>query len=148
MRKPQHRRVPGWVRRTRHQSESGNEAKERLWLWLKVQFPNLWVAEHRFHPARKWRWDFACPSQKIALELEGLVSGAVVGRHQTPPGYEKDCIKYNEGILQGWRLIRVTYAMLRSGVAYDFIERAMQELSSKGGESCQQRNPTKSEHAT
>lgn len=29
------------------------------------------VAEHRFHPFREWRFDYAIPELKIALEVEG-----------------------------------------------------------------------------
>lgn len=32
------------------------------------------VAEYRFHPFREWRFDYAIPELKIALEVEGGTS--------------------------------------------------------------------------
>ena len=58
------------------------------------------VREHRFHPTRKWRWDFAFPSQKLAIEIDGR------GRHQTITGARSDCEKQNEAVRMGWRVLR------------------------------------------
>lgn len=56
--------------------------------------------EYRFHPTRKWRFDFAIPELKLAVEIEGR------GRHQTVDGFRKDCEKYNAALLLGWRVLR------------------------------------------
>ena len=58
------------------------------------------VAEHRFHPPRLWRFDFAFPAAKLAVEIEGR------GRHQTVVGVRNDCEKYNTALLDGWRVLR------------------------------------------
>jgi very-short-patch-repair endonuclease len=58
------------------------------------------VREHRFHPSRKWRFDFAWPSIKLAVELDGR------GRHQTVKGARDDCAKHNAAVLLGWRVLR------------------------------------------
>ena len=64
------------------------------------------VAEHRFHRERKWRFDWAFPSDLIALEVEG---GAFTrGRHTRGLGFVKDMEKYNAAVLAGWRVFRVT----------------------------------------
>lgn len=61
--------------------------------------------EHRFHPARKWRIDYAIIPHKIAIEVEG---GAYTnGRHTRPMGFVNDMEKYNALTVHGWRLIRV-----------------------------------------
>lgn len=62
------------------------------------------VRELAFHPERKWRFDFAWPDAKLALELEGM------GRHQRFLGYQEDCAKYNAAVLLGWRVLRVMSA--------------------------------------
>jgi hypothetical protein len=63
------------------------------------------VEEHRFHPTRKWRFDFAWPIAKVALEVEG---GAFTrGRHVRPSGFIADCEKYSEAALLGWTVLRV-----------------------------------------
>ncbi|MCB5206098.1 hypothetical protein [Methylovorus mays] len=58
-----------------------------------------WVTEHVFHPTREWRFDFARPDIKLAIEVEGgTLSG---GRHTRGAGYEADCYKYNEAARLG-----------------------------------------------
>jgi len=58
------------------------------------------VREHRFHPVRKWRLDFAFPSAKLGIEIDGR------GRHQTVNGVRRDCEKHNTALLLGWRILR------------------------------------------
>ena len=46
--------------------------------------------EYRFHPFRKWRFDFAWPEQKVAVEMEG---GVFIGGAHTRGGhYQSDPI--------------------------------------------------------
>jgi very-short-patch-repair endonuclease len=66
--------------------------------------------EYKFHPTREYRFDFAWPKQKIAVEVEGGTYNG--GRHVTPSGYEKDCEKYNDAAFYGWKVIRVTSKMI------------------------------------
>lgn len=63
-----------------------------------------WVAEYKFHPDRKWRFDYANPDIKIAVEKEGGVW--LVGRHNRGKGFLNDMEKYNEAILLGWKVLR------------------------------------------
>jgi hypothetical protein len=68
------------------------------------------LPEYQFVPERQWRFDYAWPAYKIALELEGgLYTG---GRHVRGTGYENDLMKYNEAALQGWKLIRFSWAQI------------------------------------
>ena len=73
---------------------------------------------------RKWRFDRAWPEQRIAVEIEGLMTGAG-GRHQRPAGFAVDCQKYNEAALLGWLVLRVTPAQIRDGYALRTLERAL-----------------------
>lgn len=57
--------------------------------------------EFRFHPKRKWRFDFAWPDLKLALECQGL------GRHQRVKGYRDDCEKKAAAIALGWSVLEV-----------------------------------------
>ena len=68
------------------------------------------VQEYRFHPVRRWRFDFAFPEHKVAVEIEGGTFAK--SRHTTGTGYEKDCEKYNSAILNGWRVFRFTGKMI------------------------------------
>ena len=84
-------------------------------------------AEYRFHPVRRWRIDFAIPDKKIAIECEGgHWSG---GRHTRGAGFEADILKYNALALAGWRLLRFTGALIKSGEALRTVEMAL-EMSS------------------
>ena len=63
--------------------------------------------EFRFMEERKFRFDIAIPSKKIAIEYEGLNVGSN-SRHTTNHGYSNDCIKYNHAITYGWKVLRFT----------------------------------------
>lgn len=63
-----------------------------------------WKEEFRFHPTRKWRFDFAHEELKIAIEIEGAVW--VRGRHTRGKGYLADMEKYNTAQSMGWRVFR------------------------------------------
>ena len=76
-------------------------------------------AEYKFHPTRKWRFDFAWPGLKLAVEVDGGTWAG--GRHSRGQGYEDDCVKLNEAVLAGWRVLRVTPAMIHDGRAVDAI---------------------------
>lgn len=77
--------------------------------------------EYKFHPHRKWRFDFAYPQFKIAIEQEGGVWTG--GRHTRSKGFLNDMEKYNEAAILGWRLLRITPQMITDGTAIDLIER-------------------------
>jgi very-short-patch-repair endonuclease len=60
--------------------------------------------EVRFHPVRRWRFDYAWPDQRIALEIDGGVW--VGGRHSGGAGQVKDMEKMNHAAALGWRVFR------------------------------------------
>lgn len=64
------------------------------------------VKEFKFHPTRRWRFDYAIPEHKIAVEVEGGVW--TNGRHTRPQGFLGDIEKYNTATLMGWRVFRTT----------------------------------------
>lgn len=65
------------------------------------------VKEYKFHPIRRWRFDFAIPEKKIAIEYEGVFGGGK-SRHTTVTGYTADTEKYNEAVKLGWKVLRYT----------------------------------------
>jgi very-short-patch-repair endonuclease len=81
-------------------------------LWERFGGKDVPVTEHRFHPPRLFRFDFAWPDKKAAVEIEGGLYGK--GRHTTVGGFNKDCEKYNLAVLDGWRVLRFTEKMLTS----------------------------------
>ena len=63
--------------------------------------------EYRFHPPRRWRFDFAWPAQKVAVEIEGILYQDGGSRHQRGAGFVADCEKYEAALLLGWRVYRI-----------------------------------------
>lgn len=78
---------------------SAEQAFEEAWKAVEPDGADT-TREHLFHPTRRWRFDFAWPSQKLAVEIDGR------GRHQTIVGVRADCEKMNEAIRLGWRVLR------------------------------------------
>lgn len=81
------------------------------------------VAEYRFDDRRRWRFDLAWPDRHVALEVEG--GTWVAGRHTRGRGYEADLEKYNRALELGWRVFRVTPAMVEDGRAIELMERVL-----------------------
>lgn len=98
--------------------------EESLVLQMQALKIKGWIREHKFHPTRRWRFDFAFVELKLAVEVEGGTMGGK-GRHSRGTGYEKDCEKYAEAALLGWFVIRVTTRMVQDGRAIALIERAL-----------------------
>lgn len=81
------------------------------------------VREHRFHEKRRWRFDYAWPLEKVAVEVEGGIY--VRGRHVRGKGYEKDLEKYNAAQELGWRVFRYSTGMIECGEAIRQIARVL-----------------------
>lgn len=83
------------------------------------------VREYRFSPTRKWRFDFAFPQQKVAVEIEGGVFAN--GRHNRGFGFETDMEKYNAAVMLGWRVLRYSTGMVVAGLAIIDVEKILGE---------------------
>lgn len=79
--------------------------------------------EYRFHPKRRWRFDFAWPLYKVAAEVDGGIYSR--GRHVRGAGFERDAEKGNAAVMAGWRVLHFTPRMVRSGQAVRAIESLM-----------------------
>ena len=87
----------------KHNQDGMSKAKLELILKSKgIQY----VTEHRFHPTRKWRFDYAIPERKIAIEYNGIMSSK--SRHTTVIGYSNDLEKINQAQLLGWKVLQYT----------------------------------------
>ena len=75
--------------------------------YLRQTFPHTTVVkEYRFHDTRKWRFDYAFPDQRVAVEVDGAVWSQ--GRHNRPVGYIADMEKLNTAASMGWLVLRIT----------------------------------------
>ena len=96
--------------------------------------------EHRFMLTRKFRFDFAWPDLKIAVELDGgmrartvhkrlgnglMIPVRVRGRHVSASGFESDARKRNFAVIAGWRVLHFTAGMIRSGEAVRTVMEAI-----------------------
>ncbi len=98
----------------------GSEPEELLaWQLRAVGIP--FQREFRFAPPRKWRADFII-SLRLLVEVDG--GSWTGGRHTSGAGFEKDCEKQSAAAIAGYRVIRVTPAMVEDGRALKWIEAA------------------------
>lgn len=75
-------------------------------MFVKQELNIELVPEVKFHSSRKWRFDYAIPDKKIAIECEGGIWTR--GRHTRGKGYKGDMEKYNAAVELGWKLLRFT----------------------------------------
>ena len=78
--------------------------------------------EYKFHPTRRWLFDYAIIEHKIAIECEGGVWTR--GRHTRGAGFIGDMEKYNTATLMGWKVLRVVPEDLLS-VGYELVKTAL-----------------------
>jgi hypothetical protein len=88
---------------------------------LHLQGLPAYVTEHRFHPTRRWRFDYAWPELKIAVEVHG--GTYTNGRHTRGGGFTVDREKMNEAAIYGWTVLEVTAAHVRSGQMRQWLDR-------------------------
>lgn len=78
---------------------------KNLFAWC-IEWKAILKTEYKFCDGRKFKFDWAIPKYKIAIEYEGLFSAK--SRHTTPTGFTGDTEKYNLAASLGWRVVRVT----------------------------------------
>lgn len=86
----------------------------RLWPWG--------VIEHKFHPLRQWRFDWAMPSLKLAFEMDGR-------GHNIWSRWRSDMTKFNNADKMGWVVYHVTHYDVESGMADAIMQAALKEKS-------------------
>jgi hypothetical protein len=74
-------------------------------------------------PERKFRFDFAWPVLKVALEVEGGVWSR--GAHGRGSGIVRDIEKYNLAVSMGWRVLRCTPDGLCLTETAELVKRTM-----------------------
>lgn len=95
-------------KKNKKQNTDGVDAIERLLKDLNIDY----VKEHKFHPTRKFRFDFAILNKMVSIEYEGVFSRK--SRHTSVSGYSTDCLKYNLAAILGWRVLRYTANTLKN----------------------------------
>lgn len=81
------------------------------------------VPEYTFAKPRRWRFDYAWPLHRLALEIDGGVW--TQGRHTRGAGKIADMEKLSEAAILGWRVLYAVPDDLRNGVAMSRVIRAL-----------------------
>lgn len=84
------------------------------WRLLTPSYAEQPEPEYKFHPDRRWRFDWAFPHHKVAVEVDGRayhVKGG--GRH----AQDSDREKLNAATALGWRVFRFSVKMLEDDPA-------------------------------
>ena len=114
--------------------KTGSKGEETFALHLKLTGLPTPVREYRFSQLtnRLWRFDFAWPELRIAVEIEGLThygknadGSHKIGRHQTSAGFQGDLDKYNQAAIERWQVLRFSQHQVKSGDAIQITERLL-----------------------
>ena len=74
------------------------------------------LAEYRFDGTRLWRFDYAWPEQRVALEVEGGAFAKGGGGHNRGAAFQADMDKYNAAALAGWLVLRYPPEKLEAAI--------------------------------
>lgn len=110
----------------------GDKSAVFLYAWRVTQGEAyLPEPEYQFHWERKWRFDWAFPLSRVAVEVNGGVWTG--GRHNRGAGYLGDLEKLNTAMAMGWRVLQFTPSQLEDDpiaccklvrhAMYDYLER-------------------------
>jgi hypothetical protein len=85
--------------------------------------------EPQFRPlsSRKFRFDYACPPLRLAVEVDGGIWSR--GAHIRPAGREADMLRDATLMLHGWRILRFSSKHVRSGLAIKIITAYVDSLT-------------------
>lgn len=111
-----------WVR------YGGPSLSERFLLHLRCLGVPEPVRELAFHPSRRWRFDLAWPTWKLAAEVDGgtYARGRASG-HTSITGMARDREKDAEAAILGWSVIRVDAVHVDNGIGADWVRRWIKE---------------------
>ena len=77
--------------------------------------------EFKFLPDRRFRFDWAFPDKKIAIEYDGIQGSG----HASINGVLRDSEKLNLANLAGWRVYRVNTKTVHDGTAFTILDQAL-----------------------
>ncbi len=122
------------VRKINTRSKEKENLHNSILFISKIHKVNF-VEEHKFDEVRKFKFDWAFPEIKLAVEYEGLVfnsnksTSSGKSGHTTVTGYTSNCDKYNLATVSGWRVLR--YTAMNSKQAFSDIEKILIEQYKK-----------------
>jgi hypothetical protein len=84
------------------------------------------IAEYRFAPPRRWRFDYCWPDLKLALEVQGGIFTR--GRHTRGAALLREHEKLNAAAALGYRVLFVTPQQLQDGEAVRIAREAIGQI--------------------
>lgn len=111
------------------QTQNINSQSDTFTLLCRTQLHEEVKKEYRFHPKRRWRFDYAIPRRKIAIEVEGGIWTG--GRHVSPKGFLGDMEKYNTATTLGWHILRTIPQELCTSQTLEMIKDVIDYLEKR-----------------
>lgn len=93
--------------------------------WCAIQGLPRPEPEYRILADRKFRWDWAWPAAKVAIEQQGGVWTR--GAHGRGTGIVRDYEKMNLAVVAGWRVLQVQPKDLMTTQTADWLRQLMTE---------------------
>lgn len=81
--------------------------------------------EFRFHPTRKFRFDFSWSDQKLGLEVQGALFARIPGGHNRGARIRQEHAKRNLAACLGWRILYCEPETLCTKALVDHIRWAL-----------------------
>lgn len=95
--------------------------------WHREERPNGFIRQYTPFPHRRFRMDFAWPTYRLAIEVQGGVFSRGPG-HTSVGGILRDMEKANLLVLNGWRCLYYTGKAVGLDTQHDFIAEVLQAL--------------------
>jgi hypothetical protein len=113
------------VPKKRKKQSKGPSSLERKFFncWAEEYPHDLPLREYKFHPTKQWRFDYAWPMKKIAVEIQGMGPG-----HCSLPGMTADHEKHLEAMILNWKVIYFTTLSLKNEHRTKFFNKLAQLL--------------------
>lgn len=118
--------------------KGGRVKKAMLPLYFYIADMPHYIPEYRWQDdlelketGRRFRFDYAWPHLKLAVEYEGIFTRGP-GGHTSIPGVSRDIEKYQMAQLKGWTICRVTAAMGESDLI-DILRQYKEMLAHRAG---------------
>ena len=84
------------------------------------------VRQYRYVPGRLFCADFAIPSHRLLIEVNGGLKAAI-GGHSGESGIQRDNERLNHAALHGWRVCRFTPAEVKCGAAKEWVRMVIEK---------------------
>jgi hypothetical protein len=102
--------IDEYKKKTKKRNKKSYEIPDYMWAYLRIARPKIefpFFKEDKKY-AKHYRFDYAWPEIKMAVEVEGIFYNPKQGksRHQTAVGYIRDTKKYNAAAELGWVVLR------------------------------------------